>query len=145
MLFRQNNFLLLEENIKTKHKLFYIIIIFEYYYQARQQLSVMAEPIPDQVSVVPSFGVVLANNFQLAWNAGTILFTEKKGAKTLNEAFQAAVGLCKSDLYLVQQTLSAHQILLDMIIERDNSDFKAEEKLNGLGNDIAKLIQFLNK
>ena len=105
----------------------------------------MAEPITDHVSVAPSFRVVLANNFQLAWNAGAILFTEKKGAKTLNEAFQAAVGLCKSDMYLVQMTLNAQQILLDRIIERDNSDFKAEEQLKGLGNDIAELIQFLNK
>jgi hypothetical protein len=100
----------------------------------------------ESVTASPSFGQVLANNFQLAWNAGSILFTEKKCAKTLKEAFQAAVGLCKSDIYiyLIQMTLNAHQILLDRIIERENSDFKAEEQLKDLGNDIAKLIVFLN-
>ena len=115
----------------------------------RQQLlrlmSIMAEPIPVPVSVDPPLGVVLTNNFLLAWNAGTILFTEKKGAKTLNAAFQGAVGLCKSDMYLVQMTLNAHKILLDRIIERDNSDCMANEQLKGLGNDIAELIVFLNK
>jgi hypothetical protein len=94
--------------------------------------------------VEPSIGDVLANNFKLAWNAGSILFKETKNTKTLQDAFQAARKLCKSDNYLVEMTLNANEILLDRIIERNNSDNKVAEQLDSLGDDIAKLIKFLN-
>lgn len=108
--------------------------------EGSQEHIKMSEPI----YVVPCIGDVLANNFKLAWNAGSVLFTERKGTGTLRDAFKAARELCKSDMYLVQMTLNANEILLDRIIERNNSDFKAEEQLKGLGDDIAELIKFLN-
>jgi hypothetical protein len=103
----------------------------------------MSEP----VYVVPSIGDILANNFLLVWNVGTLLFTKMKNTKTLHEAFHAARKFCKSDQYLnlVDMGLNANEILLNRIIARNNSDYKATEELESLGDDIAKLIKFLNK
>lgn len=92
----------------------------------------------------PSVAEILAHNFTLAWNAGSRLFTERKDSKTLREAFEAAVKLCKSDMYLVQMTMDANRIVMNMIIERNNSDYKASEELESLGTDIAGLIKFLH-
>ena len=92
----------------------------------------------------PSVAEILAHNFTLAWNAGSLLFTERKDFRTLREAFKAARKLCKSDMYLVEMTLNANEILLDRIIERNNSDYKASEELASLGTDIAGLIKFLH-
>lgn len=92
----------------------------------------------------PSVTEILANNFKLAWNAGALLFTERKDSKTIREAFDVAVKLCKSDIYLVQMTMNANRIVMDRIIERNNSDYKASEELASLGTDIAGLIKFLH-
>lgn len=100
----------------------------------------MSEPIYR----VPCIGEVLAENFLFGWNAGTMLFTEMKNPKTLCDAFKAARELCKSDMYLVEMTLNANEILLHRIIERNNSDYNAAKELESLGDDIAKLIKFLN-
>lgn len=100
----------------------------------------MSEPIYR----VPSIGEVLAENFLFGWNAGTILFTEMKNPMTLRDAFKAARDLCRSDMHLVQMKLNTNEILLDRIIARNNSDYKAAKELESLGDDIAKLIKFLN-
>jgi DNA-binding ferritin-like protein (Dps family) len=91
-----------------------------------------------------SVAEIIANNFLLAWKAGSLLFTEMKNSKNLRETFEAAVKLCKSDIYLVQMTMNANRIIMERIIERNNSDYKASEELKSLGTDIAELIKFLH-
>jgi len=88
---------------------------------------------------------ILANNFMLAWTSGGLLFTEMKNAQTLRDAFQAARKLCKSDMFLVQEALNANEMLLERVIERNNSNYKGNKELASIGNDICELIRITNK
>jgi len=91
-------------------------------------------------------GEWLKEIFLSTWNAGMILFTEMKNPEILRTAFKSARDLCKSDEheFIVQMTFNVNELLLDRIIEANNSDHNAAKELESLGNDIAKLIKVLN-